>query len=188
MLKQGIKSMNRSLIGWVLLCLSLSAQAASDNTASSVKVNLGPAWKVLNTREENKAAHIVFYTKNSDSSNPEELIETHAMIPAGAKNFLVHNMYAPVRDVLSKHHCKIDDMFHPPVNGKPNQYGFIWQCKKNMSSGFMLFMEGDAKTCYSFAYKKANGFPVTEKERNYMLTLIKSIQICYQGKSCFSAQ
>jgi hypothetical protein len=181
--------MGKSFLCRALLCFSLvatTAQALPATGTSSVKVNLGPDWKVLNTRDENKIATIIFYTRNTNTPAPEELIETHAVIPFGAKNFLFHNLYTPVHDVLGKHHCKIDDMSFPVVAGSPQRYGFIWQCKKNQSSGFMLFSAGDSTTCYSIAYKKLGAYPVTAAARNNMLKLMKSIQICYDQTNCFS--
>lgn len=173
---------------FVFACLIPTAKAYSPTDASSVVLSLGSGWQITKTQKEEGIADITFYEKNANTPAPEELIETVAVKPPNSTDGFIKGLYSSVRDTLSSHNCQIEDINTALTDATaPDKYGFFWQCGDNQARGFMMFVDGDTKTGYSFAYKILGSYPITPANRDDMITILKTIQICYKENKCYLA-
>ena len=170
-----------------LLATVSTAQAFQKGDESTIQMNLPSDWKLASTQEKTGVAKVTEYSRSAIGSNKEVLLQTTMKKTASGKNTdpIVKKLYVSTKQLMTKNGCAYEDIKHiPQTAGAQNEWGIYWQCAHNKRTGLMFFIDGDPTTMYTLTYKADENYPLSPLSRNTMNAVLKSIQLCYKGKSC----
>jgi hypothetical protein len=183
-----IQQTSLTLLMLALFC-STPVNAYSILEQSELDLNLPPGWKLLNI-SRSPGMIITDYGKQIAGTDlAEGLVEAEMTKKKGLDpNAVITEMTNQVNKQALTQHCDAQDVeVVPQDNGQFKVWRQTFQCKASQSGIIQLYIDADPDTMYLFTYTSPH-YPFTSELRDTANQLLKnSIQVCYKGKSCVSA-